>query len=287
MTLFQAFPAQRNRPKTRNTPYPPQDQDEDKKEEDNTIKNPLPIPVPLPETMPIVEDDNTNMEGVEATATQGSSTKRIVATGAKKKRPVTKKKTQKGQPSISAHLPPYNVVADLQQQRANITFGQLLQISPKLRSDVGRSLRKPTGRSAKFAHQDTINTTAMYCEAYVKGVKIPLIVDTGAAGSIVTCQLLHEIGVAIDRPSTTMMINVNGERKRPLGEVLNFPITIQGITIPVDMVVIDADSYSAIVGNDWLAKVQASVDFRMSTLCITWEDQEVAVPVEYRVMPHE
>jgi hypothetical protein len=131
---------------------------------------------------------------------------------------VTKKKhSQKMQPSIAAHIQPYNVVADLQQQRANISFGQLFQISPKLRSDVGKSLRKPATRSAKFSAQLSDksggNATALYCDAQVRGHDIPLILDSVAAGSIVSCQLLNDLGIAIGRPSTTLMINVNGERK--------------------------------------------------------------------------
>ncbi|CAG8762083.1 22309_t:CDS:2, partial [Rhizophagus irregularis] len=105
-------------------------------------------------------------------------------------------------------------------------------------------------RSAKFAHQDVQNTTAMYCDAMIKGKRIPLIVDTGAAGSIVTCQLLNDLGIAIDRPSAIVMINVNGEKKRPLGEVLDFPITVGGVTVPINVVVIDTESYSAIFESD-------------------------------------
>ncbi|CAB4496089.1 unnamed protein product [Rhizophagus irregularis] len=61
-----------------------------------------------------------------------------------KKKMITRKRPlQKPQPSIAAHIQPYNIVADLQQQRANISFGQLFQISPKLRSNIGKSIRKP------------------------------------------------------------------------------------------------------------------------------------------------
>ena len=46
-----------------------------------------------------------------------------------------------------------------------------LVISPKLRSDAGKSLRKPVARSAKLAHQVTPNTTAMYRDATIRGRK--------------------------------------------------------------------------------------------------------------------
>ncbi|GBC33781.2 retroviral-like aspartic protease 1 [Rhizophagus irregularis DAOM 181602=DAOM 197198] len=228
-----SLPAQRNRPKTRSTPYP----NKEIIEEENAREDPQYAPIPIP-----IQTTNNVGEGEPMTVDAKEQATEIK----KKKATVWKKKTLKVQPSIAAHIPLYNIVADLQQQRANITFGQLFQISPKLRNDVGKSLRKPMTRSAKFAHQDVQSTTAMYCDAMIKGKRIPLIVDTGAAGSIVTCQLLNDLGIAIDRPSAIVMINVNGEKKRPLGEVLDFLITFGGVTVPINVVVIDTESYSAI-----------------------------------------
>ena len=68
---------------------------------------------------------------------------------------------------------------------------------------------------------------------------------------------------------------------------MNFPITISDVTVPIDVVVIDAESYSAIVGNDWLSKVQAQLDYRASTLLFTWQGRKIEVAVEYQMMPHE
>ncbi|PKY59154.1 hypothetical protein RhiirA4_481663, partial [Rhizophagus irregularis] len=107
----------------------------------------------------------------------------------------------------------------------------------------------------------------------------------GAARSIVSCWLLNDLGIAIDRPSMTLMINVNGERRRPLGEVLNFPVTIKGMVIPINVVVTDAMDYSAIVRNDWLTKVKANIDYEISNMIIHWEGNEIEVPVEYLEMP--
>ena len=76
--------------------------------------------------------------------------------------------------------------------------------------------------------------------------------------------------------------------KKPLGEVLNFPITIQGVTIPADIVVVtDAQSYSVIVGNDWLSKVKALIDYQNSVMMITWQGQDLEIPVKYTEMPLE
>lgn len=289
-TLFQAYPAQRNRIITRSNPYGKSGEPE------TTITTKT-------DSKEKIESGEGEMEGVNFTPENPVEDKPKVVpikgteTGPKntnnqpKKKPAAKKRpAQKVQPSIAAHIQPYNIVADLQQQKANISFGQLFQISPKLRSDVNRSLRKPGARnntkmSAQLSDQIGPNATALYCDAEVRGRMIPLIIDSGAAGSIVSCQFLNEVGIAIDRPSTTLMINVNGERKRPLGEVLNFPITVQGVTVPIDVVVTDALTYSAIVGNDWLSKVNASIDYGTASMIIHWQGKETEIPIEFLEMP--
>lgn len=203
-----------------------------------------------------------------------------------KKKIVRKPRPFKVQPSISAHLQTYDVITDLQQQKANITYGQLIQLSPQVRSDLARGIRKPTMRSAKFMDQPNNRTpTALYCDASINGVEVPLILDSGAAGSIVSRQLLNNLGMHIERPSTSVMINVNDERKRPLGEVTNFPVTIKGATIPVDAVVVEADSYGLIVGNDWFLKAKAKVDWETLTLIFKWDGKSFEVPVECRMLP--
>ncbi|CAB4392219.1 unnamed protein product [Rhizophagus irregularis] len=289
-TLFEAYPAQKNRPITRSHPYEhPEEEKEVNPSTSNVAGN------SLAEAKEIQREESaksTNEKGKRTVIntiippTIGATTTRP-----KKKTVVRKRHPQKVQPSISAHIQPYNIVADLQQQRANISFGQLFQISPKLRSDVGKSIRKPGSRTAKlaaqFSDQDNPNATALYCDAKIKGQEIPLILDSRAAGSIVSCRLLNDLGMAIDRPSTTLMINVNGERKRPLGEVLNFPVTIKGVTIPIDVVVTDAMTYSAIVGNDWLSKVKANIDYETANMLIHWEGKDIEVPIEYLEMPME
>ncbi|PKB95430.1 hypothetical protein RhiirA5_386023, partial [Rhizophagus irregularis] len=59
------------------------------------------------------------------------------------------------------------------------------------------------------------------------------------------------------------------------------------MTIPIDVVVTDATDYSAIVGNDWLAKVKANIDYETSSMLIHWEGKDVEVPIEYSEMPLE
>ena len=70
---------------------------------------------------------------------------------------------------------------------------------------------------AKGAHlaerkdnEDDEKSTALYCDASIKNIRIPLIIDSGSAGSIISLSLLKDLGLEIDRPSNTIMVNVNG-----------------------------------------------------------------------------
>ncbi|PKC00583.1 hypothetical protein RhiirA5_427964 [Rhizophagus irregularis] len=63
--------------------------------------------------------------------------------------------------------------------------------------------------------------------------------------------------------------------KIPIGEVLNFPITVQGIEVPIDMVVTESETYSVIVGNNLLRKVKANIDYKTSTIIIISDAKQV------------
>ena len=88
-----------------------------------------------------------------------------------------------------------------------------------------------------------------------------MIVDTGSAGSVVSLRFLQDIDMEIDKPSNIYMIDINGERRKPLGMVSNLPIEINGQIIPIDAIVTGATSYCALVGNDWFSKNFFLVDW--------------------------
>ena len=175
-------------------------------------------------------------------------------------------------------------------QKADITNGQLLAMNPKFGLMIAKQLRKPVVRkkadepdrksTKKLTTEDHVleaedaaevqdllqvntsagpndgRTSALYCEASIKHIKFPLIVDSGSAGSIISLSLLKDLDMEITQASKTVMVNVNGERRRPLGAVSNIPLKILNRTIPMDAIITDANSYAAIVGNDWLRKTK-------------------------------
>src|SRR5438034_5122649 len=283
----EAYPAERSNRVLRSTrnktePYKVQEEDRD----DNTPIVVIPAPPPAQVNVP----NNTNLQSTSKPVViendqqlqQPQMSVNKVKSKVPKKKILKKKGKANLQPPISSHVQPYSMVEDIKNQQARITFGQLIEIAPRCKTELARGIRKPTMRKVHFSDMEAERSTAMYCDATIRGVKIPLIIDSGAAGSIVTSHFLSKLGIHIDRLSTTSMVNVNGEKKMPMGEVLNFPITVQGIEVPVNVVVTEAETYSVIVGNDWLRKVKANIDYKTSTMTISWKGKEAKVPVEYQ-----
>ncbi|GES72789.1 retroviral-like aspartic protease 1 [Rhizophagus clarus] len=270
----------------------------------------------LDPTAGIVRDKPTEEETILRTVQGSSKVKQPTRTTEAKK--VEPKKIIKKKPAAVA--PIYKMVEPYtpQQffdQKADITNGQLLAMNPKFGLTIAKQLRKPVVRAkdneknsikkndevpddkntpevddliqvANTAGPNADRTSALYCEASIKHIKFPLIVDSGSAGSIISLSLLKDLDMEITKASKTVMVNVNGERRRPLGAVTDIPLRIHDCIIPMDAIVTDANSYAAIVGNDWLRKTKAILDYNNNLMTIEWKDQVLEVITECREMPH-
>ncbi|KAG9285379.1 hypothetical protein G9A89_010854 [Geosiphon pyriformis] len=99
----------------------------------------------------------------------------------------------------------------------------------------------------------TLNTkpiTAMYTDVKVNGHFIKLILDSRSAGSIITKQLIDQLGCQVDHTASTRIITTNGATKTLIGEIDDFPFEVNGIIIPIKVLVIEATQYQALIEND-------------------------------------
>ncbi|KAG9302124.1 hypothetical protein G9A89_020558 [Geosiphon pyriformis] len=92
--------------------------------------------------------------------------------------------------------------------------------------------------------------TALYTNVRVKKIDIKLILDSGSA----------------DHAATAQIIIADGNTKTPIGEIDNFPFEINGIQIPIKVLVMKATQYQALVKNDWLLKANATLDWNTQEL---------------------
>ncbi|KAG9293031.1 hypothetical protein G9A89_016393 [Geosiphon pyriformis] len=120
--------------------------------------------------------------------------------------------------------------------------------------------------------------TAMYIEATIEKKPIRLILNSGSAGSIITYQLMQQLQKTVDRPAQTVIVTADGMKKTPVGEIDNFLFIIDGITIPVKVLVMDAPQYQVLVRNNWLLKANANLDWETQKLKILYQEQYTIVP---------
>ncbi|KAG9284296.1 hypothetical protein G9A89_002106 [Geosiphon pyriformis] len=64
----------------------------------------------------------------------------------------------------------------------------------------------------------------------------------------------------VNRPAQTVIITADDMKKTPVEEIDNFPFTLDGITILVKVLIMNAPQYQALVRNDWLQKANANLN---------------------------
>jgi len=171
---------------------------------------------------------------------------------------VEQKKKKKGKAVLSvlaSKAVPYDVIEDLANTKANITFAQLIEASPSQRIKMSKGMRKPiqkrkpTRKTAMYGN-NKVRTTSAWCEARVGKALIDLVIDTGASGCVVSHDFLKRNDIKIQRQSHISMSDINGVSTKPLGAIDDLPITVDGVVIPAEVDVTEARTYSVIVGMD-------------------------------------
>ncbi|CAG8550838.1 27534_t:CDS:2 [Racocetra persica] len=129
-------------------------------------------------------------------------------------------------PTISKNVQKYLIVENLQQTKANISIAQLAAENPKYLRELSKSLRKkkikPAPESmvtAQYTDDRKFRTIALYCQANINRVITNIILDSSSAKSIISNYFLKRIGLKITKPSTTLMLNINSEKRKSLGEL--------------------------------------------------------------------
>ncbi|KAG9285499.1 hypothetical protein G9A89_000676 [Geosiphon pyriformis] len=89
--------------------------------------------------------------------------------------------------------------------------------------------------------------TAMYTKAEVEGKAIHLILNSGSAGSIITYQLMQQLKRNVNQSAQTVIITADDMKKTLIGEIDNFLFTLDGITISVKVLVMNAPQYQALL----------------------------------------
>ena len=198
---------------------------------------------------------------------------------------IRKKKGKAVLPVLADQSLPYDILEDMVDAKANILFGQLIRTSPEQRLKLSKGLRRPvkprriSKRKAMIGQK--LRTTSAWCEAKIGTVPIDLILDTGASGCVVSHEFLKKWNIKIQRKSEVAMTDITGTVNHPLGAIDNFPITVDKLTIPADVDVTPAQTYSVIVGMDWLNKIKANLDLKKNIMTFKWNGQKGQANIKF------
>jgi hypothetical protein len=198
------------------------------------------------------------------------------------KKPITKitnKSTlDKVQPEF-LQGPEFNIVKELKKLKVEIPLSQLLQLSPKQKSKLLESLRRPKEATVSFTNnENTPKTTTLECEIIVNGFKVSATIDSEAATSIIARNTIEQLGFDIKEATNCKIISANGNRTESLGRIKDFPVKINGNTIPINVEVMETDSYHILLGNDWMMKAEASYNWKNQELTLNWRNQTIKMP---------
>ncbi|PKB94271.1 hypothetical protein RhiirA5_439166 [Rhizophagus irregularis] len=141
--------------------------------------------------------------------------------------------------AFQRNTPEYNVLEDLKNTRANATFSQIINISPEQRKIYHEGMR----RGKLIINQE------------LKDVMF----DTGAAVNVITSQIMDEMDLKIEEPSTVRCVMINEDKLASRGTTTIY-IQFGDKEIPIKVEVIDSGKNEIVLGNGVLDMFKANID---------------------------
>ena len=121
----------------------------------------------------------------------------------------------------------------------------------------------------------------MFCIAQVDRKIVQLILDSGSSSSVITKTFLDKLGKKINWESKVNIVGIHEEKRWVLEDVFNLSITIKKQELLVNVVVSEASGYDLLVGNNWLSKYSAVIDYEKGLLTFKSNSQEFEVLASY------
>ena len=113
--------------------------------------------------------------------------------------------------------------------------------------------------------------------------EITAIVDSGASHTMISELLARKLHLYKQiQPTNAKFYTSAGKLERPVGRLLDIPITVGNLTLPIDVYVSPARTYNLLLGNNFLAAAEAQINFGTKELIYRQDMQNYeAVPLEF------
>ncbi|KAG9290345.1 hypothetical protein G9A89_007076 [Geosiphon pyriformis] len=108
----------------------------------------------------------------------------------------------------------------------------------------------------------------MYTNAKVDEQAIKLILNSGSTGSIITQQLMDQLGYQVDCAASARIIMANRATKTPISKINNFFFEVNDITVPIKVLVMKATQYQKAYQVLW-----TNTDHNKLLLILSWDNK--------------
>jgi hypothetical protein len=193
----------------------------------------------------------------------------------------------------------YDISADVLQKKADISLEDLLIVSPSLKRELNKTIKKKTAykrlvqnteitepMSLAFAEDGDVDTTAIYSDIFIDDFRIRGILDTGSAKSVISKQLADKIGLKIDAPSEAIFTLGNGTKQAALGIIYDVELNLGGkLIVPTSLEVLPYCPTNLILGNNYLKRAKARISLEEKNIRIEYKGKKVYIPISFTKPP--
>jgi hypothetical protein len=173
----------------------------------------------------------------------------------------------------------YSIENDILNRKADIDVKDLIIAVPALKRDLVKAIRESTRKSDQntlpltFAEDDDVDTTAIYTDFYVNGIKIRAMLDTGSAKTCIAKNIADKLGLDIDAASTSVFTLGNGSKQASLGLIYDVPLNLGGgISIPGSIEVLPVCPVNLIIGNNWMKRAKARLNLEDKKISVEYKN---------------
>jgi hypothetical protein len=185
----------------------------------------------------------------------------------------------------------FEVAEYIRRLPCGLTMGQAAYLLPAFRQGLVQASRRTRNIEEESENEIMANytvqtsdseeeiepTTAMQCEIFVGRKAVTIIIDSGASTSIITQKLMKKLGYHIHEPSKVVVVTTNGSKVKPLGIIKEFPIVINHLKIPTTVEVLESPEDLLLLGNDWLIRVGANLNWRSLKFTVNYKGRTETV----------
>lgn len=173
----------------------------------------------------------------------------------------------------------YSIKDELEKIFPNINLAQLLYASPLVRKELTDLFKKIDSKELGLMVNEKIRKSNCRAIVEIFGKHQWSIIDTGAACSVITLDLLGKLGLDIDSDVSPLVVTADGTKHETLGMVSDVPIKIAGQVFPAKMLVMRNATNSMVLGTDWLNDNNALIDFKSKELVLPLTDFDVVLSI--------